>query len=64
MNPIVIRSTAQRDKLHRIATGEEVNAGLSPDLARASLEAHGGGGVLPERVVVERSERIRRRRRR
>lgn len=61
MTPIAIRSVAQREKFQRVATGEEISVGLSPELARASLEAH-GVGVLPERVVKPRSEKIRTRR--
>jgi hypothetical protein len=59
MKPIEIKSRAQRELLEKIAAGDHAEArhrGMTVALAKASLEAH-GGGKLPERLGPERPNR-------
>lgn len=58
MKPIAIKSQAQRDMLERCAADpkEAARRGMTCDLARKSLAAH-GGRRLPERLGPERPNR-------
>jgi hypothetical protein len=58
MKPIEIKSAAQREMLERAAADpvEARRRGMTVELAKASLEAH-GGGRLPKRLGPERPNR-------
>ena len=63
MKPIVIKSQAQRDMLEKVAgdPAEARRRGMTVEMAKAALAAH-GGGKLPKRLGVERPSRHGRRR--
>lgn len=58
MKPIPIKSAAQREMLERVAADpmEARRRGMTVELAKASLEAH-GGRRLPKRLGAERPNR-------
>lgn len=58
VKPIAIKSQAQREMLEKCAADskEAARRGMTPEFAKACLDAH-AGGKLPERLGPERPNR-------